>query len=126
MNRQDDEVTESDLDYEEIFRRGGENCGDEDFALLKCPKCTSLYLLEYEVDTLYTDPGDLTVRVPLSSNRQQFCCVNCNATFPENKAWIGKSAHPEMKVCWNDLQHSAWSWITQRSRHKQERPDSLS
>ena len=32
-------VPEEALDYAEILRRGGANCGDEDFALCKCPSC---------------------------------------------------------------------------------------
>ena len=35
------------------------NCGDEDFALCKCPHCGRIYLIEYEVDTIYLDPIDL-------------------------------------------------------------------
>jgi hypothetical protein len=47
-------VSEAVIDYAEVFRRGGRNLGDEDFALFKCPKCGRVYLLEYEVDTVYS------------------------------------------------------------------------
>jgi hypothetical protein len=51
-----DFVPEGAIDYGEVFRRGGHNFGDEDFALFKCPSCGRIYLLEYEVDTVYLDP----------------------------------------------------------------------
>jgi hypothetical protein len=38
---------------------GGANHGDEDFAFFRCPHCRRVYLLEYEVDTVYLDPADL-------------------------------------------------------------------
>jgi hypothetical protein len=57
-----DLVPENAIDYDEVFRRGGRNLGDEDFALFKCPACGRIYLLEYEVDTAYLDPDDLSVR----------------------------------------------------------------
>src|ERR1041385_5500553 len=34
-----DFVPESEIDYDEVYRRGGYNCGDEDFALFRCPFC---------------------------------------------------------------------------------------
>jgi hypothetical protein len=51
-----DLVPEDAINYDEVFRRGGHNVGDEDFALFKCPNCGRIYLLEYEVDTVYLDP----------------------------------------------------------------------
>jgi hypothetical protein len=86
-----DAVPEEALDYAEILRRGGANCGDEDFALCKCPRCARVYLLECEVDTLFPDPGDLTQRVPLSSVEAPFRCEGCGQV-PE---WcLGRPARP--------------------------------
>jgi hypothetical protein len=36
---EEDFVTEADVDYDEVFRRGGRNYGDENFAFFKCPAC---------------------------------------------------------------------------------------
>ena len=56
-----DFVPEEELDYDEIYRRGGHNCGDENFALFRCPSCDRVYMMEYEVDTVYVDGRDLTI-----------------------------------------------------------------
>ena len=44
-----DAVPEEALDYDAILRRGGVNCGDEDFALCKCPHCGCVYKLVYSL-----------------------------------------------------------------------------
>ena len=72
-----DAVPEEALDYDEILRRGGANCGDEDFALCKCPHCGRIYLIEYEVDTIYLDPEDLGRRVGININVSSFVCEGC-------------------------------------------------
>ncbi len=119
--KSEDEVPELALDYDEIFRRGGENCGDEDFALLKCPRCPRIYLLEYEVDTLYTNPDDLTERVPVSDYPRSFNCISCGARFfGETGRWLSPE---EMKVSWHQLSHSPWRWVTQSTRMDQNSPE---
>lgn len=111
-----DEVPETALDYEEIFQRGGANCGDEDFALCKCPHCDRVYLIEYEVDTLYLDGGDLGRRIDCNLGVSRFHCEGCGVEFPEGTAWIGLKAPAAMRVRWQDLAASPWRWVAARTR----------
>jgi hypothetical protein len=106
-----DVVPEAALDYQEILRRGGANCGDEDFALCKCPHCGRIYLIEYEVDTLYLDPADLARRQAINIGVSGFTCEGCGGEFPEQTPWIGKRAPDAMQVTWTDLAASPWRWI---------------
>ena len=41
-----------------MLQGGGRNCGDEDFAVFGCPYCHNVYLMEYEVDTVFIDAHD--------------------------------------------------------------------
>jgi hypothetical protein len=109
-----DAVPEAALDYAEILRRGGANCGDEDFALCKCPHCDRVYLVEYEVDTLYLDPKNLDRRIDIAFSG--FRCEACGGEFPERTAWIGPKAPAAMQVTWRDLAASPWRWIAARTR----------
>lgn len=111
-----DAVPEEVLDYDEILRRGGQNYGDEDFALCKCPHCGILYLLEYEVDTIYLDATDLSKRLPIFDYPRNFDCLRCGGSFPATGSWIGPKAPPEMQVTWAELAASDWYWATQRTR----------
>jgi hypothetical protein len=76
-------VPETAIDYDEVFRRGGRNHGDEDFALMKCPVCRHVYLFEYEVDTIYLDGKDLSRRVPVFG--ETFSCVSCGNLVPDDE-----------------------------------------
>lgn|SRR5262245_9468697 len=103
-------VEEKNLNYDEIIRRGGHNYGDEDFAVLKCPFCARIYLIDYEVDTIYLEPGDLSVRTPVYFG---FKCEGCGAYFPE-PPWLGEAAPDSMRVRWEDLVRTDWAWIVGR------------
>jgi|SRR5262245_22160987 len=109
-------VPEDALDYDEIMRRGGANCGDEDFALCKCPHCGRVYLVEYEVDTLYVDAAKLERRVALKPSVWRWKCDGCDGAFPEMTPWIGPTAPESMQVTWQDLAASPWRWITLKTR----------
>jgi hypothetical protein len=98
---------ETAIDYEEIFRRGGRNLGDEDFALFKCPACGQIYLLEYEVDTIYLDGTDLSKRH--GDSDAPFFCAGCKNEIPPGP-WIGPRAKEEFMVTWSELKASPWSW----------------
>jgi hypothetical protein len=111
-----DAVPEAAIDYYEILRRGGANCGDEDFALCKCPRCARVYLIEYEVDTLYLDPVDLRLRTAINIGVSEFRCQTCGQDFPSGTPWIGPKAPELMQVTWEDLAGSPWRWITARTR----------
>ena len=92
----DELVPEDAIDYAEVFRRGGHNLGDEDFALFKCPNCGRVYLMEYEVDTVYLDPNDLSRRLPVHSDT--FDCVACGRRVPDDEPWVGTKASPRFGV----------------------------
>jgi predicted RNA-binding Zn-ribbon protein involved in translation (DUF1610 family) len=107
-----DLVPEEAIDYAEVIKRGGANHGDEDFALFKCPHCGQVYLLEYEVDTVYLDPADLSKRVPVYS--EPFICVACGQPLPGDEAWVGEAARAGFGVTWADLAGSGWEWAVRR------------
>ena len=101
-------VEESDVDYQKVFAGGGANCGDEDFAVFGCPYCRHVYLMEYEVDTVFTDARDLKKRIPVYESG--FACVACGKDMPDG-AWIGPKAKKEFRVRYDDMLKSDWSWI---------------
>jgi hypothetical protein len=103
-------VPESAIDHDAVIRRGGANCGDEDFAVFKCPSCSAVYLLEYEVDTIYLDGTDLSKRIGATDPGFQFDCTKCGKAVPHG-AWAGPRAEERFKVTWSELQLSAWTWI---------------
>jgi len=100
-------VSEDALDYEEILRRGGRNFGDEDFALFKCPGCERVYMMEYEVDTVYLDALDLSKRIGVDGS---FECLGCGVLIPQDRPWVGPNAAAEFQVSWAQLARSNWTW----------------
>lgn len=68
-----------------------------------------MYLLEYEVDTVYLDGHDLSRRVPVYD--ASFGCVQCGNIVPEDALWVGPKAPPEFAVTWEQLAASEWSWV---------------
>ena len=103
-------VPDEALDEEEIFRRGGANLGDEDFALFKCPNCDRIYLMDWEVDTIYLDPHDLSRRIDLFN--KGFVCERCGVEVPSGP-WTGPGASDRFRVTWGLLADSEWNWIVQ-------------
>jgi hypothetical protein len=107
-----DFVPEEKIDYEEVLRRGGHNCGDENFALFKCPFCDRVYMIEYEVDTAYLDGRDLTKRCSVFDC--SFDCLGCGRQIPNNQPWIGKKATEDFQVTWEQVARSDWAWCVPR------------
>ena len=107
----EDFVPEEAVDYDEIIRRGGRNWGDEDFAFFKCPLCGKVYLLDYEVDTVYLDARDLSRRVPVSS--ESFTCLGCGKLVPRG-GWAGPKVSSRFRVTWCELEGSEWAWAARR------------
>jgi len=103
-------VPETAIDHDAVIRRGGRNLGDEDFALFKCPGCRAVYLLEYEVDTVYLDGTDLSKRFDATDSAQEFVCLGCNTAVP-NGAWAGPKADDTFRVTWQELKASSWAWV---------------
>jgi predicted RNA-binding Zn-ribbon protein involved in translation (DUF1610 family) len=114
----DDLVPEEAIDYDEVLRRGGANCGDEDFALFKCPHCGRVYLLDYEVDTVFLDPADLSRRQLVFN--ETFACVSCGQLVPKDEAWIGPRARRAFGVSWSDLTGSGWEWAIRKPTNPAE------
>ena len=108
-----DFVPEEAIDYDEILRRGGQNWGDEDFALFKCPLCGHVYLLEYEVDTVYLDARDLSKRVEVKLPERSFTCLQCAKTVPHG-GWAGPKVSAQFRVTWRELANSEWAWAARR------------
>jgi len=97
-----DFVEEHDIDYEKVLGNGGRNHGDEDFAVFGCPFCKRIYLLEYEVDTVFTDACDLTKRISVFNTG--FTCVSCGKEIEGGVAWIGRKAKSKFRVRYEDIQ----------------------
>ena len=109
MNTDSKFVEEHDIDQEKVLRGGSQNHGDEDFAVFGCPFCHHIYLLEDEVDTVFTDAHDLSKRIPVFNTG--FACVACGKEIPCGVAWIGPKAKHEFRVRYEDMQKSDWAWV---------------
>jgi hypothetical protein len=96
-------VEEHDIDGERIIRRGGANCGDEDYAVIACPHCRHVYLVEFEVDTIYVDASDLSKR---TGDFERFRCIRCGGSMPD-----GLWNQPPFLVQWRELLASEWAWV---------------
>ena len=108
-------VPEEAIDYQQILSRGGANFGDEDFALFKCPYCRLIYLLDYEVDTVYLDPKDLSLRVSVNLGVNLFKCLGCSRPLPAEAPLVGSDAPMEVRVAWDELNKSPWAWVAHRT-----------
>jgi hypothetical protein len=101
-------IKEADLNYDLILKRvGAYTQGDEDFDVFKCPVCNRIYLIEYEADTIFTDPGNLSA---LQSG-ESFSCLSCGYSFPKGEAIIGPKASDKYRVTRSELLASKWSWL---------------
>jgi hypothetical protein len=97
------------VNYKEIFKHGGANCGNEDFDFLKCPFCGWVYLVEWEVETLYCDGNDLLKRIPLFLIND-IHCYNCGKGFPEGP-WNDKDT---FGVSFLEASESTWKWAIEK------------
>ena len=95
------------IDEDEVFSRGGRNFGDEDFAVFRCPACGKVYLIDHEVDIVFTDGSDLAARVPI--NDPGFTCVACGTGMPEHP--LGRRMTDSTRVTWDQLRDSDWGWV---------------
>ena len=106
-------VTEADIDHHEVIRRGGANCGDEDFAFVQCPVCGHVYLIESEVDTAFLDASDLSRRVGFYSEGDIVPCINCGKPLLAEQIWAalrGDEGSIAWQVSWETFRASGWAW----------------
>jgi len=101
-------VGEYDLDYDAILHKikedGGCTLGDEDFDIFKCPTCNQIYLIDYEVGSVYLDPEDLS-----KMENDNFSCPKCNYSFRE-KIYLGDKADDGFRVTEKMFKNSKWAW----------------
>lgn len=98
---------DSNIDEEKVrYYLGEHSYGDEDFSIFKCPSCNKIYLIDYEVDTIFSESSDLLVM----RNGTNFRCVCCNYDF-HGKIIIGDKADKCFKVSVDEVNESDWKWI---------------
>jgi len=101
-------VPEYAIDAEEIFRRGGRNFGDEDFALFKCPDCWQVYLIDQSADVVYVNPKDASDRVP--ADVMKAACTGCGRPI-RVEPLAGPAADDAVRVTWDQLRATKWAWV---------------
>lgn len=101
-------IQDDDLDGELILEKGFRTQGDEDFAVFHCPGCKRIYLVEYEGDTLFSDPQDPSVLQSLDSS---ISCLSCGTPFSSEEPIIGSRANDRYRVTRDELLTSSWSWL---------------
>lgn len=106
-------TTEPLIDYDEVFRRGGRVCGNEEFVPFKCPFCGHVYLIDAEVDMVLLDGGDPSKQKLVAGGT--FDCTSCGKTLPEDEPWIGPKADARYRVSPADLAASDWAWAAEKS-----------
>ena len=65
---------------EEIRKRGGKLCGNDDFEIVRSTCCGREYLCNNEVLTLYLDPADLSVCYLDAEGEPLPRCEGCGST----------------------------------------------
>lgn len=100
-------INEDHIDYEKIISHLNEcSYGDEDFALFKCPQCNKIYLMDYEMDTIFISAKNLH----LMANGSNFSCVVCGYSFVR-KILTGDKSNDIFKVTHNEINSDEWIWI---------------
>ncbi len=118
-------LREQDIDAAPIYARGGANCGDENFWVFKCPHCSRVYLGDFEVDTVYLDPADLSRRLDATDPDFAFACEDCGRGVPIQSVW---DAYQVAEGYWAEsaervaclvtheiMLRSPWVWCLMRS-----------
>ena len=95
------------IDYDEIFSRGGRTFGNEDFAVFRCPDCGKVYLVDREVDVVFTNGRDLAARA--LSFEPGFRCVACGFDMYQDPP--GRGMTEKSRVTWDQLRESDWAWV---------------
>jgi hypothetical protein len=80
-----DFVKETDLNYDLILKRVAAYTQGDDFNIFKCPACNRIYLIEYDAETRFIDPDDLS---PVQS-ADSFSSMSCGYLFGKGEPVIG-------------------------------------
>lgn len=100
-------VNETDIDDGKIIRALGlASYGDEDFAVFKCPECHRIYLIDYEVESIFIDPDNIQA----IRSGGGFTCESCGYRF-DRRIIIGDKADDQFRVTIQALKTSEWCWI---------------
>jgi hypothetical protein len=103
-----DSVKKTDLNYDLILKRvAAYTQGDEDFNIFKRPVCNRIDLIEYEAETIFIDPDDLSAVQPAHS----FSCMSCGYLLGKDEPIIGPKANDKYKATRSELLASNWSWL---------------
>lgn len=93
------------VDYDEVFSRGGRTFGNEDFTVFRCPDCGKVYLVDREVDVVFTNGMDLAARAP--GFDADFRCVACGSGMSPSPGGVMTE---KTRVTWDQLRDSDWAW----------------
>lgn len=104
MNRYIDEKDINEVKIKHAI--GNASYGDEDFAIFKCPQCNKIYLIDYEVDTIYLSAKN----IQLMTSASNFSCIKCGYSFA-GKIIIGNKADDIFKVTNTEIIKDDWAWI---------------
>jgi hypothetical protein len=108
-------VRGDDLAYDAIVRRGGVTNGLEDFAVIACPVCSDVYLVDVRTRLMYVDATDLARRLPLTETAIE--CLECGGRMPVPdivRALRGEPSHVTWRVGWKTFRASHWAWAAGR------------
>ena len=94
------------IDYDEVFSRGGRTFGNEDFTVFRCPDCGKVYLVDREVEIVFTNGRDLAARVP--GFDPGFRCVACRSDMSRHA--LSRGMTEKTRVTWDQLRDSDWAW----------------
>lgn len=86
---------------QEIQRRGGELCGNDDFEIVRSTCCGREYLCNNEVLTIYLNPADLSIRYLDAEDEPLPRCESCGSI-----AWE-YNAIPDTDEA---VRRGMWSW----------------
>jgi hypothetical protein len=112
-------VNEIDMDYQAIIEAGGYNGGDENFFLFKCPSCGRIYMVDFEVDTVYLDPLHLDCRRSMPSCGDSLDCEKCHSKILIDDVWRAGRAENEAeswRVTWDEVLRSSWAFALRKNK----------
>jgi hypothetical protein len=99
------------IDHDEVRRRiPGRN--DEDYDVFKCSPCDTVYLIDYEDDTIFIDPSDYSKQ--LSYHR--FCCPRCGWQLGNGDIILDPKADAKFRPTAAEVRDSPWAWIVKAVR----------